>query len=263
MWDLILNPFITVLVFLYQLLGQNTVLAIVAFTILIRLLTHPLTLQQQRSTKAQTELQPKLKKLQEKYKNDREKLAQAQMELYREAGINPLGGCLPLLIQFPIMIGLYQAIIQVLGATPLQLLNLSGRILVPELYHLIPLSNQFLWMNLAEPDPYYVLPALVLITTWAQQRLLTPPAVADDGGQAAAMTRSMTTVMPIMFFFFSLSFASGLSVYFVVSNVIGIVQYATMGRANLSNLNPFKRNQDASTPAGDRTLRKIDTSKVK
>jgi len=77
------------------------------------------------------------------------------------------------------------------------------------------------------------------------------------------MTRSMTAVTPIMFFFFSLSFASGLSVYFVVSNVIGIVQYATMGRANLSNLNPFKRNQDASTPAGDRTLRKIDTSKVK
>jgi len=72
MWDLILNPFITVLVFLYQLLGQNTVLAIVAFTILIRLLTHPLTLQQQRSTKAQMDLQPKLKKLQEKYKNDRE-----------------------------------------------------------------------------------------------------------------------------------------------------------------------------------------------
>jgi len=263
MWDLILNPFITVLVFLYQLLGQNTVLAIVAFTILIRLLTHPLTLQQQRSTKAQMDLQPKLKKLQEKYKNDREKLAQAQMELYREAGINPLGGCLPLLIQFPIMIGLYQAIIQVLGATPLQLLNLSGRILVPELYHLIPLSNQFLWMNLAEPDPYYVLPVLVLITTWAQQRLLTPPAMADDGGQAAAMTRSMTAVTPIMFFFFSLSFASGLSVYFVVSNVIGIVQYATMGKTNLSNLNPFKRNQDASTPAGDRTLRKIDTSKIK
>lgn len=245
MWDLILNPFVTVLVFLYQILGQNTVLAIVAFTILIRLLTHPLTMQQQRSMKAQQEMQPKLQKLQEKYKNDREKLAQAQMDLYREAGINPAGGCLPLLIQFPILIGLYQAIIQVLGATPLQLLDLSGRILVPGLNSLIPLQNQFLWLNLAEPDPFYVLPILVLITTFVQQRLLTPQtSAASDNNQAAAMTRSMTTVMPIMFFFFALSFASGLSIYFVVSNIIGIVQYSAMGRADLGNLFPFLRRKD-------------------
>ena len=81
MWDLILNPFITLLVLLYQLLGHNIVLAIIAFTVLIRLLTHPLTMQQQRSTKAMQEIQPKLQKLQEKYKGDREKLAQAQMDL--------------------------------------------------------------------------------------------------------------------------------------------------------------------------------------
>ncbi|GAB4574977.1 MAG: YidC/Oxa1 family membrane protein insertase [Anaerolineae bacterium] len=255
MWDLILNPFITVLVFLYQLLGQNTVLAIVAFTILIRLLTHPLTVQQQRSMKAQQELQPKLKKLQEKYKNDREKLAQAQMDLYREYGINPAGGCLPLLIQFPILIGLYQAIIQVLGATPLQLLDLSGRILVPSLDSLIPLQNQFLWMNLAEPDPFYVLPILVLITTWVQQRLLTPQTSGDEG-QAAAMTRSMTTVMPIMFFFFALSFASGLSIYFVVSNIIGIIQYSMMGRADLGNLLPFLRRDTESENAGKNSSKK-------
>lgn len=259
MWDLILNPFVTVLVFLYQILGQNTVLAIVAFTILIRLLTHPLTMQQQRSMKAQQEVQPKLQKLQEKYKGDREKLAQAQMDLYREAGINPAGGCLPLLIQFPILIGLYQAIIQVLGATPLQLLDLSGRILVPGLNSLIPLQNEFLWLNLAEPDPFYVLPILVLITTWVQQRLLTPQtSAASDNNQAAAMTRSMTTVMPIMFFFFALSFASGLSIYFVVSNIIGIVQYSAMGRADIGNLLPFlrrKENDEAGT-GGSTTKKK-------
>lgn len=246
MWDLILNPFITVLVFLYQLLGQNTVLAIIAFTVLIRLLTHPLTMQQQRSMKAQQEVQPKLQKLQEKYKGDREKLAQAQMDLYREHGINPAGGCLPLLIQFPILIGLYQAIIQVLGATPLQLLDLSGRILIPGLNSLIPLQNQFLWLNLAEPDPFYVLPILVLVTTWVQQRLLTPPSSGSDNNQAAAMTRSMTTVMPIMFFFFALSFASGLSIYFVVSNIIGIIQYSAMGRADLGNLLPFLKKKDGA-----------------
>ncbi|MBN2472612.1 MAG: membrane protein insertase YidC [Anaerolineae bacterium] len=247
MWDLILNPFITVLVFLYQILGQNTVLAIVAFTVLIRLLTHPLTMQQQRSMKAQQEMQPKLQKIQEKYKGDREKLAQAQMDLYREHGINPAGGCLPLLIQFPILIGLYQAIIQVLGATPLQLLDLSGRILIPGLNSLIPLQNQFLWLNLAEPDPFYILPILVLVTTWIQQRLLTPQTGgAADNNQAAAMTRSMTTVMPIMFFFFALSFASGLSIYFVVSNIIGIIQYSAMGKADFGNLLPFLKKKDGA-----------------
>jgi len=262
MWDIILNPFITVLVALYQLLGQNMVLAIIAFTILVRLLTHPLTVQQQRSSRAMQELQPKLKKLQEKYKGDREKLAQAQMELYREAGYNPAGGCLPLLIQFPILIGLYQAIIQVLGATPLQLIDLSGRILVPGLDSLIPLNNHFLWLNLVQPDPYYILPILVLVTTWLQQRLMMP-ATPDDGGQAAAMTKSMTTVMPIMVFFFSLSFASGLSIYFVVSNLIGIVQYSLMGKTNLSNLNPFKRTPAADSAEPDSSTRKAKTSKVK
>jgi YidC/Oxa1 family membrane protein insertase len=247
MWDLILNPFVTLLIFLYKLLGQNIVLAIVAFTVILRLVTWPLTMQQQRSMKAQQELQPKLKKIQEKYKNDREKLAQAQMDLYREYGINPLGGCLPLLIQFPILIGLYQAIIQVLGATPLQVIDLSGRILLPGLDSLIPLKSQFLWLNLVQPDPYYVLPILVLATTWFQQRLMTPPSSGNDGGQAAQMTRSMTTIMPIMFFFFSLTFASGLSFYFIVSNIIGIIQYSAMGRADFSNLNPFKkRDQEES-----------------
>lgn len=264
MWDLILNPFVTVLILLYQVLGQNIVLAIIAFTVLIRLLTHPLTIQQQRSSKAMQELQPQLKKIQEKYKGDREKLSQAQMDLYREYGINPLGGCLPLLIQLPILIGLYQAIIQVLGATPLQLIDLAGRILIPGLDRLIPLQNQFLWMNLAQPDPYYVLPILVLVTTWFQQRLITPPSTGDDGGQAAAMTRSMSTVMPIMFFFFSLSFASGLSIYFVVSNLIGIVQYSLMGKTDIRAL--FGRRQEAEKPAEAKPARKAGkakTSKVK
>lgn len=257
MWDLILNPFVTLLIFLYQLLGQNIVVAIIAFTVLIRLVTHPLTMQQQRSSKVMQELQPQMKKLQEKYKGDREKLAQAQMELYKQHGYNPMGGCLPLLIQFPILIGLYQAIIQVLGATPLQLLDLSGRIMVPGLDRLIPLQNEFLWLNLAQPDPLYVLPILVLITTWLQQRMIMPASSGDDGGQAAAMTKSMGTVMPIMFFFFSLSFASGLSIYFVVSNLIGIVQYSAMGKAKLGNI--FGRGKDTSADSST----KAKTSKVK
>lgn len=237
MLDIIVNPFITILLFLYQILGGNVVLAIVVFTILIRLATYPLTLKQQRSTKAMQDLQPELKRIQEKYKNDRERAAQAQWELYREYGVNPLAGCLVLIIQLPILLGLYRAIVATLAATPLQLLDLSGRLWVPELSHLVPMGNKFLWLNLAVPDPLYILPVLVVLTTWLQQKLLMPSTPSDGGStgdkasdQAANISRQMMMIMPIMFGFFSLSFASGLSIYFIASNLIGIGQYAMMGR---------------------------------
>jgi YidC/Oxa1 family membrane protein insertase len=245
MWDLILNPFITLLTFLYSVLNNDIVLAIVVFTILIRLLTYPLTIQQQRSAKAMQELQPKLKKLQEKHKNDREKLSQEQMQLYKEHGVNPFGGCLPLIIQFPILIGLYQAIIHSLAATPLQLLDLSGRFLIPGLDNLVPLQNMWLGMNLTKaptenPIFAYALPLLVLATTWLQSKLTLPPPPppSDDPDakpdQTQAMTQSMTTIMPLMFGFFSLQFSVGLSIYFIVSNIVGIVQYSLMGKSNVN-----------------------------
>jgi YidC/Oxa1 family membrane protein insertase len=244
MWDLILNPFITLLTLLYSVLGENVVLAIVVFTVLVRVAILPLTAQQQRSSKAMQALQPELKKLQEKHKNDREKLAQEQMALYKEHGVNPFGGCFPLLIQFPILIGLYQAIIFTLAATPFQLVDLSGRFMLPGLDHLIPLNNMWLGMDLskaptANPTWALALPLLVLVTTWAQSKLTVPPAPppsdSDDGkpNQAQAMTQSMTTIMPLMFGFFSLQFSVGLSIYFVISNVIGIVQYSLMGQSKL------------------------------
>lgn len=250
MLDIIVNPFITILLFLYKILGGNVVLAIVVFTILVRLATMPLTLKQQRSTKAMQELQPELKKLQEKYKNDREKTAQAQMELYRQYGVNPLAGCLPLIIQFPILIGLYRAIVVTLAATPLQLLDLSGRLWVPELSNLVPLQNKFLWLNLAVPDPLYILPILVVATTWLQQKLLMPATPSSSSGdkssdQAAQLSRQMMVIMPLMFGIFALSFASGLSIYFIGSNLIGIGQYAMMGKINIKNVVGRQEPQEA------------------
>ena len=243
MWDLILNPFITLLTLLYSILGQNIVLSIVVFTVLVRLAILPLTAQQQRSSKRMQQLQPELKQLQEKHKNDREKLAQEQMALYKEHGVNPFGGCFPLLIQFPILIGLYQAIIFTLAATPFQLLDLSGRFLLPGLDQMVPLENLWLGMDLSQPptnNPQWALalPVLVLVTTWAQSKLTvtpTPPQSSSDGrpSQAQAMTQSMTTIMPLMFGFFSLSFSVGLSIYFVISNCIGIIQYSLMGQSKL------------------------------
>ena len=271
MWDLILNPFVTILAWLYAALNQDIVLAIVVLTVIIRFLTYPLLAKQQESSRKMQQVQPQLKKLQEKYKNDKEKLSQAQMKLYRENKVNPVGGCFPMVIQFPILIGLYQAIFYALAATPFQLVDLSERLLIPGLDSLIPLQRMWtpipqlasilpeLDLTLAPTEnPHYslLLPLLVLVTTWAQQKLTMmttkqkPDKNDDDeddkprGGQAQMM-QSMTTIMPIMFGFFSMTFSVGLSIYFVTSNLIGIVQYSPQGRKVLDKLFRKKQSDDA------------------
>lgn len=224
---IILEPMVNLLVLLYSLLFNNFALAIVGLTILIRLITYPLMRQQLHSLKAMQELSPKLQALQKKYEKDREKLTQETMKLYKEHGVNPAGGCLPMLIQMPVWIGLYQSIYQVLGETPEQLIALSQHIYhsVPFLYEIarrtIPLNSQFLWLNLARPDPYYILPILVVATFWLQQKMSTVPS-ADP--QQASMSRTMNIMMPIMFGFFTLQVSSGLAIYWVISGVLGIIQ---------------------------------------
>jgi YidC/Oxa1 family membrane protein insertase len=256
MWDIILNPFITVMTALYALLGNNIVLSIVVLTIFIRLLTYPLFAKQQQSTKKMQEIQPRLKKIQEKYKDDREKLAQAQMELYKEAGVNPLGGCLPLLVQFPILIGLYQGIFFALASTPYQLVDLPERLLVGGLDGLIPLQNVWLGLDLTQPptpplNPAYalLLPAAVVATTWLQTRFTMPqrkPEPREDGkpDQTAAMTKSMTTIMPIMFGAISLTLSVGLSVYFLTSNMVSIFQYSPLGKRYLDPIFGIKHDDE-------------------
>ena len=231
-WNVaILQPMLNALLGLYTLLGNQFWLAIIFFTVIIRVLMTPLMLPQQRSAKKMQELQPKLQELQKKYGKDRERLSQEQMKLYREAGVNPMGGCLRMLIQFPIWIGLYQSIIQALGYQPLQLLNLSQNIYgwMQEflgIWSAVPLNRYFLGMDLAlTPQQLggltYALPILVAFTSWLQSKMTTSPGGGD--GQAASMTQSMTLMMPLMFGFFSLQFSTGLSFYFIVSNIIGII----------------------------------------
>ncbi|MCS7283550.1 MAG: YidC/Oxa1 family membrane protein insertase [Anaerolineae bacterium] len=255
MWDfLILNPMVNLLLLFYKLLGHQTVLAITALTLVVRLAVLPLTLKQQRAAQRMQELQPRLLELQKKYANDREALAREQMKLYREAGINPFGGCLPLLIQFPILIGLWQAIMRTLAATPMELVLLSQNIysFIPDLNSLIPLQSRFLWMDLGQPDPYLVLPVLVVVTSWLSQKILTPPA-ADR--QTALMNQQMLILMPLMFGFISLSYASGLSIYFIISNLVTILQYYLTPRptpaakaesAGMAKAEPVKRSPERS-----------------
>lgn len=246
MWDLlILDPMTNLLLFLYQILFHNFALSVVVFTLITRLITLPFTLKQQRSTRATQAIQPELQKLQKKYANDREQLSKAQMELYKKHGVNPMSGCLPLLLTMPIMFGLYQAIIAALAATPLQLLELSQRLYswAPRLAQLIPLDNKWLGINLAQapggtqPWYAYALILLVVATGYWQQKVISPqtaPASSDKGDNPmAGMGQSMMYTMPLMFGFFALSFAAGLSIYFVISNLIGVLQYWGLGRMGL------------------------------
>jgi YidC/Oxa1 family membrane protein insertase len=226
---------------LYNLLGHSTVAAIAVLTLLINMLLLPLTLSQQRSAQKMQEFQPELQKLQKKYANDKERLAQEQMKLYKEAGINPMGGCLPLLIQFPIWIGLINAIRYCIPSTPLEVFRFSQHIYkwLPGVVGIIPLQSTFLGMDLGQPPSpsqwwSYSLPFLVLITSWLQQKLLTPPSAADDQSQAAVMNRQMQIMMPLMMMFFTLSYSTGLSIYFIISSLIRMAQYYFMpgGRGN-------------------------------
>jgi len=241
LWNSLLTLFINVLLFIYNLVGQNFGIAIILFTILIRVVTWPLNAQQLKGAKAMQDLQndKEWQAIQKKYAKDKEKLAQEQMRVYREKGINPFGSCLPTLIQFPIIIALYQSIIRALAATPLDLLKLSQSINANflDVTKLIPLNSKFLWMNLGQPEPYYILAIVVAVTTYLQSKLTMPPAT-NPNDQSAAMSQSMTITMPLMLGYFALTFPSGLAVYFVTSNLLGIIQYAAMGKANWSNLLP-------------------------
>ncbi len=251
MWDtFIIQPFINVLLFIYTLVWNNFGLAIILFTILIRLITHPLTVKQIKGTTAVTEIQkdPRMIEAQTKYKNDKEKLAQVQMELYKEKGVNPFASCLPTLIQFPIIIGLYQSIMLGLASSPIELLNLTRHIYPQflDVATLIPLNSHFLWMNLGQPEslklPFLpfgipVLAIIVVVTTFLQSRLMTPPS-AQPNDQGAQMSKMMNLYMPFLMGYLALTFSSGLAVYFVASNLVGIMQYALLGKLDINNLIP-------------------------
>jgi len=228
-WNVaILNPMLNGLIALSEMLGKNFGLAIIVLTVAVRIILIPLTYKQTQSTKAMQSLQPKLQELQKKYARNQQKLQQEMMALYKEAGVSPLGCMWPLLIQFPIWIALYQSIMQALAATPENLLLLSQHLYSWDMVgQAIPLNEMFLGLKLSQPDPTMILAILVGGTMWLQQKMVTPPATDPKQQQMTSMT---TMMMPMMFAFFTLSFPSGLALYWVVSNIIGIgIQYFTGG----------------------------------
>ena len=233
LWDSIaMQPMINTLVALSHYLASSFGLAIIALTIIVNVAMLPLTLKQIRASKAMQSLQPKIAELQKKYAKDRQKLAQEQMKLYKESGMSPAGCIVPMLVQIPIWIALYQSVIRLLAATPEDFLGLSQYLYSwPIVYSILPLASKFLWLNLAVPDPTFVLAILVGATMWLQQKMLMTP-TADPKQQT--QSKMMLWLMPLMFAFFTLSFPSGLAVFWVTSSVIRIVaQYFVTGRGGL------------------------------
>ncbi len=254
-WDLIaLGPMINVLVVLSHYLLNSFGLTIILLTIVIRAGMYPLTRKQLQSTKKLQELQPKMREVQKKYAKDRQRRAKEEMAVMKEAGANPAGCLLPMLIQFPVWIALYQSIIRVLAIAPEDFLNLSRHLYSawPMVFSQVPLENQFFWLNLALPDPMYIMAILVGGTMWLQQKMTTP--VSADPKQQAQM-RMMTWMMPLMFGFFTLTFPAGLALYWLTSNIISIVmQYFVSGWGGLATLFTMKETSRDKKPP-QRTLK--------
>jgi len=228
LWNLIIfDPVLNVLIALSHILFSSFGLAIIALTIIVRLILWPLTKRQLASTKALQTMQPKIQELQRKYGKNKQKLQQEMGKLYREAGINPLGCIWPMLVQFPVWIALCQSIMKALATTPENLLDLAHHLYSWEVVNqAIPLNSHFLWLNLgAQGD--LALAIIVGGTMWVQQKMTTAP--SPDPKQQSTNSM-MLLLMPLMFGLFVLMFPSGLALFWAVSNLIGIgIQYFVTG----------------------------------
>ncbi len=187
-----------VVVFLYENVTTNYGLVIILLTIIVRIILTPLTISQTRSMAKMQKLQPQLKEIQKKCKDDKQKLQQETMEFYKKNNVNPLAGCLPLILQMPVFFALFQ----VLREPSQRVLEVVGD------------NFNFLWMNLNERDPYYILVIVMVATMFLSTKMTT-----TDPKQSKIMY-----VMPLVFGFISWQFPSGILVYWVTTNIWSIGQ---------------------------------------
>ncbi len=224
---LLYKPLFNLLVFFYNIVpGHDMALAIILLTIVIKLVLLPFSLQATRSQKALQELQPKMQEIKEKYKDNKEKQAQALMELYKKEKVNPLSSCFPLLIQFPFLVAVFQVFRN--GFKPESLDLLYSFIHRPESL------NPYTWGGINLSQPVVAFAVLAGLAQYWQTKMLStqkPPVKspgAKDESITAIMNKQMTFMMPILTVFIGLSFPGGLTLYWLTTTVLMIIQQKIM-----------------------------------
>lgn len=211
------------LLFLYQNLGSNLGLAIIFLTLVIRLVLVPITLPSLKSAKKMQELKPSIDRLKKKYK-DPKKLQQAQLQLYKQNKVNPAAGCLPQIVQIIILISLYRVLMDFIGQ---------------DFFNGTKINLDFLWLNLSQPDPYYILPIVagfsqllysLLMQTGTVTEAKNPKGKAkkqkeeDKLEMAQSIQKQMVYTMPLMTTIIALKFPSGLALYWSISTIFSFIQ---------------------------------------
>jgi len=227
-WNGIVTGLAYLLQALYNLTGNYGV-AIILLTILVKIILLPLTIKQTRSMIAMQKIQPEIKKLQEKHKDDKEKLSQEMMKFYKENKVNPLGGCLPLILQLPVFFALFTVLRKYLLTPPTIIVGntfaafkaVPGFAGLPAAYTSLPIVKQagFLWIdNLADStriaDPTFILIILLAVTTWySQKQVMTDP-----------RQKNMMIIMPLITAFIGWSLPAGVVLYWLTTNALQIIQ---------------------------------------
>ncbi len=203
-------------------------LAVVVFTVIIKTILLPLTVKATRSSRAMQELQPKIKELQKKYGKDKQKLYQETTKLYSQYQANPMSGCLPMIIQMPIFLGLYRAI--------LHLSNGNVDFVASDYW-----AGSFLWLeSLAKPDPYHILPIMAGVFQFVQTKMMRPANMPKASDPQQAMMNTMMNFLPITVVLFGWGFASGPVIYWVTQSVYSVVQqWLITGWGSMKDWVPF------------------------
>ena len=212
MWQYLINIIVSSLEFFYDItvtIGiPSYALAILLLTVVIKLLLYPLSYKQMYSMKKMQEIQPQVKEIQDKYKKNPEKANQAVIEIYKKNKVNPMAGCLPLIVQMPILLALFRAL---------------------QAFEYKELGSSFLWVpSLTNPDPYMVIPIIVAIATYFQSKLTS---TGNDSNPKAAQTQKMMLYfMPLMIGWMSMRFPAGLGLYWIYFSILGTVQQLYINR---------------------------------
>ena len=254
---ILVQPLANGLIFFYKILWENMGLAIIVFSLFLRFVLNPLTKPYMMSMKKIKDAEPQLKKLKEKYKNDKTGLMKAQADFYKEKGINPGAGCLPYLLQIVVLIALFSVFSKVLVAGPGAIEKINSYLYQPlKFKQEETLSTQFLYMNITKPDVFRIpnfpvpIPGPILLLAALLQlasSLMMLPAIKIEEKMAsktpekgddmqASMQKSTTYTFPLMTLIFGMSFSSGLALYWAVFSAFQVwQQYKTSGWGGLSN----------------------------